>query len=310
MESIKKTNSNTNISKQEFRAPKKSKHRFKVWFLIILIFLFSFSLFIARNKSLQIKEIKVVSTKAVDPDIVKDFISEKISGHYLFFYNKSSIFIYPENEIKKDFFLHFPRLYNVDLKLKNKELIVTVAERLSYVTYCKDVLDLDNECYFVDKDGNVFAQAPTFVGSVYTKIYFEPARDDIYISNDLLPSSHFQNLKTYIDEFSVDFKKVPKIIIQDKMATFYINKGNTDEKFLIYVDLSENVSSRILNLKSSIDNSSLGDLVKKNISDLYSIDLRYPTKLYYKRVSEMKTPEFLDIPSSENSENTNEKPIQ
>jgi len=152
---------------------KKKKRRKRIWLIIIFvgILLFLYSLiYVSRDARLLIVEVMVREENTIDKEEIEQAVRDMLAGHYIWVIPKTNALIYPRWSIKQSLLEEFPRLKSVNLDLSGfQTLIISVEERAPFALYCARVFNLteDSDCYFIDKDGFIFAQAPSFSGVAY-----------------------------------------------------------------------------------------------------------------------------------------------
>src|SRR5690606_30026068 len=69
----------------------------------------------------------------------------------------------------------FPKIENIDVDVDNGDTVmVHIGERSAHSLWCIDreyESLFEEECYFADSEGLLYARAPYFSGTVYMKIY-------------------------------------------------------------------------------------------------------------------------------------------
>src|SRR3989344_3974534 len=91
------------------------------------------------------------------------------------FLNKA--LFYPKSAIRRSLASTYPRLKDIELRVKSGgALLISVTEREPLYTWCgENIPETDTAenqiCYFLDKEGYVFDEAPYFSGDVYFKFY-------------------------------------------------------------------------------------------------------------------------------------------
>ncbi len=111
----------------------------------------------------RIRRISVDGSEALPKDAITAFIREHISGSYLGILPKDHILFYPAKNLEAGIERQFPTLARVDLSRENLSAIrVAVVSREPEVIWCQS-----ERCFFMDKTGFVFAEAPETATPLY-----------------------------------------------------------------------------------------------------------------------------------------------
>lgn len=267
------------------------KKRQKNFLVKILLSIFALSLifvclaYLSRISALNIGEIKVTSNKAVDTDMIKMAVEKKIAGNYLWFFPKTNILFYPKNSIKRDLFNQFKRLNNIALSIKNNKLLeISLTERTALYTWCGNTIDLvvgvpsDKKCYFMDKDGFIFDEAPYFSGEVYFKFYGLASIGTYFSENNFKQLIYFKDtlVAMKFKPFSLSIEDNGNI----KIFLSNLNKTTIEPYLILKVDSDfQNVAE---NLEAAMSTEPLQSNFKNKYSSLQYIDLRFGNKIVYK----------------------------
>lgn len=135
---------------------------------------------------------------------IESIASRDLSGRYLFVFPKSNIILAPRNRIKRDLMSEIPRLASVGLQVSSAgKLNVSVTERTPFALYCADISDLTlpSGCYFIDKTGFIFSEAPSFSGDVYF-IYTQTPSPEAQLGIVYMPADRFKSLSDFASELN------------------------------------------------------------------------------------------------------------
>lgn len=270
------------------------RRRQKVLLTKIAIFAFAFIfgmtllVLISRIPGLNINSVEVKGNKVVDAADIKSVVDQTISGKYLWLFPKTNILFYPKGHIVSALQDSFKRLKDVDASLTGRNTLgVTVSERAPLFTWCgvkvPDTQKSDT-CYFLDKDGYIFDEAPYFSGEVYFKFY-----GDVVLENGNPAGSYF---------LKPDFAKIVtlKTMLEGmglRPAAFYKDTGEDAKIFLsnsttsvmgpeILFKTSDDLARVAENLQAAIITDPLKSNLKSKYSSLLYIDLRFGNKVYFK----------------------------
>ena len=143
----------------------------------VLVFLF----FVAgggvsHNARWQISAINILGAQAVDANLVRSAVEEKLQGNYYLVYARSNSYLFSKRDIETGLIQKFLRLAEVEVhKADDHTIVVQVVERKPFALWCGEVYNREvyelNDCWFIDKTGFVFDRAPVFSEGVYPEIY-------------------------------------------------------------------------------------------------------------------------------------------
>lgn len=271
------------------------KQRQKVSLSKILLFLFALSIvifflaYISRMAGLNISSVEITGNKVIDTEILKAIVEKEIQGKYLWFFPRTNVLFYPKNDIKNELSNRFKRLKDINFSIRDREiLVVSMTERAGLYTWCgitlPEINTAEQKCYFLDKDGYIFDEAPYFSGEVYFKFYGETILDD----NGIPSGSYFS---PHIFSELILFKETLETIGLKPVVSYIENNG--DIKILL-ARKNESIGPEIIfkadadfqklaeNLQAALTTEPLQSNFDKKYSSLLYIDLRFGNKVYYK----------------------------
>ncbi len=196
-----------------------------------------------------------------------------------------NIFILSTNRIKSDLAATFPNITDLNVK---KELfhglIINFEKRIQIGIWCQPKVDprltdgqepqADN-CYYFDKEGIIFKEAPQTEGALILKIE-DLKKREVSLGNQVLSNEQltfitkFNNKITENNQFKIiEFKIAPS-------ANFDL-EAVTDRGWSIYLNQNQDPVSEANNLFTI-----LNEVIKSKASNLEYIDLRLPSRIFYK----------------------------
>ncbi len=266
---------------------KKKKKQFKIKSSVavfVFIVILAIPPIISHLPALTIQNIEITGNAVLTQEELRDYVKEKISGNYFKLFSKSNIFIYPKSKTEKSIMQDFFRLESVNFSFKNlKSIAVHVEERKPFAVWCSsEIVDktvvFHDECYFIDKEGFVFSQAPDFSGNVYVRYYGLITLADTSASRQFFPSEEFKKVSSFITQIdSLGFHITDAVLYEDSDVELYTVSGGK-----ILLTTREDFSVTFENFQSLLgDKTSVSD--KSNfIEKLDYVDLRFGKKLYFK----------------------------
>lgn len=254
-------------------------------FFVVIFSIFGLLVWGAHSEKIRISNVSTQGNRVVLNKDIKTEILKSLTGNYFWIFPKNNIFIYPKQQIKKDILKTFSRIDKVEIKMVDLNTIdVAVNERVPFALWCGNSLyktgrTILDKCYFLDKNGFIFIQAPDFSGNVYFEFY-GVIKNEI-IGEQFLPKKEFERIISFRDLLINANIKVNKFLI-DKSNGDYIFYLNNKNKTAIFFNKSEDFNKMFYNLKSAID-TKISETGEKNIfKNLKYIDLRFKNKVLFK----------------------------
>ena len=283
------------IIKKTRRKKLFEKSRFLAWRSIIFIMLFLVLIGIlawqSGNKKALIDKIEVLGNEVVNQKDILRIVQSELAGKYAWLFHKDNIFIYPQNNIKEKLLVLDKRIRDVNVYRDSLTAIaVEISERKPAYMWCelvKERPDLESaegaggspasgsnqkKCFFLDKTGYIFAEAPQFSGSVFFTFYGYRKYADAPLGNFLFEERDFERL--------IAFKEKIKKLGFEPAGLVEKEEGDFD---LILEDESKIMFNQKQNLADVLENfDSSIDTIKAGKKDLEYIDLRFGNKVFYK----------------------------
>ena len=278
-----------------------------VVFVILLIGLCSY---IAHRQAVRIRHVELSGGILVSEDEVENETLDFLSGSYLFLFPKNNIFYYPHSALENDLRTNFGRIDTISIKQKNfHTLSIAITERKPVALWCNEVnpsthTSTDN-CYFMDDQSVIFAEAPVFSGDAYFKYYGVqessfptlPSQSDTtsatstetasaLIANTTHPigsryiasTTAFQSIGKFVD-LTRTLGLHPQYLFEPSPGQFTLVIGGGGK---VYFNTDETFSKIGSNLQALISRIPvLTPSVSHDVPVEY-IDLRYGNKLFYK----------------------------
>src|SRR3989344_592375 len=240
--------------------------------------------FISRLGRLNIASTAVSGNKVVDAEIIKEKVNKDLAGYYFWLFPKTNIFFYPKNKIKENLALDLKRLENISLEVGDDRVLqISVSEREALYMWCGEIIlteTVPNEkekCYFLDKNGFIFDEAPYFSGEVYFKFYGETR--DSYFAKENFPQL------VLFKETLGQMKLKPTVLYKMQNGDIKILLSSTNSSLAnpeIILKSDSDLGIVAENLSAALDTEPLKTDFKKKYSSLIYIDLRFGNKVYYK----------------------------
>lgn len=254
-------------------------------FLLLIAFVFLFS-WLSKLPSIQIKNIEVEGNAIISKAEITDFIKKEISGEYFLLFSKKNFFLYPKGVIERKLADNFKRIEKIEIKSKGLNyLVVNLIERKPYSLWCDGGGNSDKiesasseKCYFLDKNGFVFSEAPEFSGNTFFR-YYGLLKEDNPVGGNYMESLKFKEIRGFVD--SLKILGINSVKFHASSEDDY--EIDLDNGGKIIFDDKQLLTKTLENLESVLDEIGLG---KSSSTDsavkLDYVDLRFGNKVFYK----------------------------
>lgn len=299
--------SRKNVSKQSTVFIKKKKRRnitlSVLIFVIIATGLFSLSA-LSKLSYLSIGDINVQFDKNTDQKIVAS-IGQIISGKYMNIFSKSNIYLYPKKEIISFINKNFPNTGSVSMSIgPYNSLNISIKEKSATAIVCPFLPDFGNDntdkknnedCYYADDKGFVYAKAPDFSGNVYKKIFLPEISNEsttTSIVGSLATSTEiYRGIIQFMDKVEKNNIYTESILVkEDGEYELYVYNpifsdkisSSTDASIaVVYFGTHDEVDKELSNLIAFWNNMTSLAKEKKNQIEFQNIDVRHGNHIYY-----------------------------
>ncbi len=269
----------------------KRKKRRALW---KKIFLFSFVFavviggltYLSRIPKFNIQTVEASGNTIVDSSAIQSVAKESMAGHYLGLFPKTNFLLYPKTAVENSLRASFSRLDGVTLTTKGRETLhVAVTEREGKYTWCGiSIENTDQKCYFLDKSGYIFDEAPYFSGDIYTKFYgADGVNVDTPIGSQFASSVLFTKLAAFKDSvIAMDLKPRAFGLTGDDVYMYLPKTITSPNGPQVIFKQGADFAKVAEDLQAALVAEPLKSDFKNKYSTLLYIDLRYDNKVYYK----------------------------
>ncbi len=249
---------------------------------IVLFFVLSLVIGLAifsGHEKIRIQTIIVSGNAAVSADDVLAVANRDMAGRYFYLFSRSNSLIFPRFKIKKDLLSEIKTIKDLDISWDDwQQISIKITERKPYSVWCgNDMKITDAKCYFVDKEGYIYGEAPAFSGSIFIKDYGLADQADAPVSGNGI-GRYYLPRQVYMQIF-----RLVGLLDQINIKVISVYFDGTDYKFglesgpeIIFNDKSTFESS-FSNLFSAIETKNLD--LENNADKISYIDLRFDNKI-------------------------------
>jgi len=242
-------------------------------FAICLLFLISLGVFFFLPK-LKIKRIEVSGNKEISLGKIKDILSYK------------NIFLATEERIKADMLKEFPQISEliVSRNLFEREIKISIKEREEFGIVCQiekpasptEVgADKIKNCFYIDREGIIFKEAPQTSGSLVILIK-DYSNRDYKIGEKIFDTGLISFISEIKDKLLDD---IDLRVVDFNISSFPSEdlKVVTNEGWYILFNLQKETADQLTALKAVLD-----EKIKDARKNLQYVDLRIENRVYYK----------------------------
>ena len=245
---------------------RKKKRRFKgILLLTCLIFLIVLGYILFFSPIFKIRSIEVSGNKEVEAEEIKNS------------FTYGNIFLVSENKIKNDLIKKIPKIGDLEISknLIKRSIKLTIEERGRLGIACQ-VKEETEDCFYIDKKGIIFEDAPQTSGSLILLIK-DYSQREFYLGKKIFE----QRIVDFISQARQDLSSEIGLTALDfNVLSFPLKdlKVMTNEGWYIIFDLEGDIKNQLLSLKAALEEKILGE-ERKNLE---YIDLRIENRIYYK----------------------------
>ncbi len=236
-----------------------------LWSVSVAIFVFIMWSFFA-SPFFKITDIKLPENDIVTANDIRKIMSDSAP-----FDLGENLFILSKSNIKTTLTAAFPTItgINVEKELFNG-LTVRYEKRIPIGIWCGKI-----NCYYFDKEGIIFKEAPLTEGGLILKIE-DSGNKEVSLGEKAINA----DLLKFIMEFNnklLDSGQIKVVEFKIGPSADFDLKAVTANGWLIYLDQNQNPALAASNLFTI-----LNEVIKNKISSLEYIDLRIPSRVFYK----------------------------
>jgi hypothetical protein len=230
-----------------------------------------------RYPKFQVTTIDVVGANVIDQQDVLDFVHQELLGKWLWIFPRTSVLLINDKAIEKDLKKQFSRIETVSVKRTNlHSMVINLKEFDAVYLWCTKVED---DCYFMDKQGVVYSKAPVFSGTAYPKVFTGAPLDNLPFRGmnnvDLARVAQFQEKLSEINITPVAFRSISN---RELRIDFLHNKTIAE----LRIDPQTPTDTSLEYLFSGIRTEPLSSLFHNENKKLLYIDVRFSNKVVYK----------------------------
>ena len=267
------------------------RRRVLIWRLVITLVILGGLLgglvVFLRLPVLAIKNIEVQGASALDKAELAAVAESVLQNNFTGLFPRKNFLIYPRRQIKETLSERFQRIEQMSLKVEEDNiLVVEIKERQGEYLWCGLDPTLSKECFFTDRQGYIFDQAPYFSGNVYFKIYSLPVRAGLpynssaisRIGSQVFPPEDFMRLTEL--KHRMETLRLAPVYFWIKQEGECVARGSAG--FEIFFLCTGNLEETAENLSAALQAEPFAPDYEKRLPDLLYLDLRHDNKVFFK----------------------------
>lgn len=239
---------------------KRQRRRKKLLLYIAVLFCFVLVLVGVYSSILRVRGVEVTGAKHTNVEVVKLDVENLLLKNRLLILPNNNVVFYPNNKIEEFILKTYPSVEKVEVSVSPKKIIkVEITDRFPLGVWCAET------CYFYDDQGIVFKESFKYTGPIFTAWEKKPMASVSYLE------------KVSCEE-----------LCTNKLFSEFLS-NNQIEKAIISPDMVEYVSANGYYIKAGFDATTTMDHIKKIseqkpgfLNTLEYVDVRFPTKIFYK----------------------------
>ncbi|MFA6256882.1 MAG: hypothetical protein WCT29_01075 [Candidatus Paceibacterota bacterium] len=261
-------------------------NRFLVY-VVLFVGVVALSAYLSRLPGINIETIETEGNNIVDSQVITSLVENEMAGKYLWLFPKTNVLFYPKDRIKEVLAQEERRLGEITLSVKNNRVLhIKVSEREPLYTWCGESLPISggesSKCFFLDKEGYIFDEAPYFSGDVYFKFYGAKGVTVLKPTGSYFAQENFANLTQFKEAVrELKLNPVALYLKEDGDVELFLSSTVNPEPMILFradantEDLSEN-------LAAALGTEPLKTKMEKQYPKLEYLDLRFDNKVYSK----------------------------
>ncbi len=260
------------------------KHRFVYALLIVVMSVSFIGLlgFLSHRDGYLIVEIQSKGNTLLPGADIASETKEFLAGSYLALFPKNNIFLLRKGALIAALQSAFPVIESADVKkLSFTSIAIEVREREPYALWCSLQVDIGHPCFFVDRNGLLFYEAPIFSEQVYLT-FSENGGRILSVGEHVFTETRFSEFFFFIQSLDTLGLNVKEIRIEP-------GAGDLEDYALVLGQGTELFISNSLELDRTLENITdfFSDQTLMSSRDAFLegisyIDFRFGNKVYYK----------------------------
>jgi len=250
---------------------------------------------ISKLNSLAINSVEVYGTDPAIVTQIQTVTDQALQGNYIGLFARDNRFLYSRRSVVKIIEAVSSQIERAEVTVNSQQaLVVTITEKNATAIVCGSLPDFENNqliiekdtrCYFVDRSGRIFEEAPLFVGTAHKRYYFPDMKDGVVD----MTQPEFEHLQKFYDDVRTAGIPAQAILIKPEGEyELYVPYGNTASSkelsgtTIVYFNAVGDISVEKANFISFWSSMLQEARTKQQTLSFGSIDLRYGSNVFYR----------------------------
>jgi cell division septal protein FtsQ len=265
---------------------KKTLIRRSITLLISVLCIAGSIIFIFHLDNFRIGTVSVIGTTSISEAEVKDLAKAVIDGSYGHVLPRNSILLYPKQEITSTLHSKFLKVLSVKVQRDGlRGITISIQERTPFALWCgSDILTakVNGKCYFMDSDGLLYTEAPTFSSDVYLQYYGGTIEGKNILGKHYLPATDFKNLDRFVRTLISSGVETKHILVSDGSIEIYLGEKETPFSTRLRFSLAQPYDKSLSAFNTFISAQTTMTTVQKYLKTVEYINFRFGNKIYSK----------------------------
>lgn len=273
------------------REKKRFKKKFFIYLFSIFIIIWAF-IYAMNHPYLRLGGLRINGQKTLIQSDIESSVRRNIDTKILGIIPRDNMFFFRNSFLESYLKKEFPKINNIEVSVDDAEdIIITICERSAHSLWCLNKefeFEFNEECYFADETGLLYARAPYFSGNIYLKLFILPEENkQDYIGTFIKDTEGFILLFNFLDQIEQnhslridrvyfnEFNDV-KITIARLEDTLY-----PDKKVYIHYNQSDSYEKILRDIGITLNFKEFREEFAKRSERLESIDVRFDGRIFY-----------------------------
>lgn len=277
---------------QKTRREKRRLRKKILYISLAIITIFLTGLYVMNHQYLKLQNIEIKGQKTLIAADVEKVANDYLQKKYLWLLPRSNIFLFNQKGLERMLSEDFPKIDDINVSVDGAEkVVISIGERSAHSLWCvnQEYENIfDEECYFADNEGLLYARAPYFSGDVYLKFFIQPFdKEESYIGSKVKSSKEFDRLFLFLAELENQFSlKIERAYFDDfGDVRIQISRLNNiiypEKEVFIYYNQQDTYEIILRNIGIILDFKEFKNTFKKQSDKLESIDVRFDGRIFY-----------------------------
>lgn len=244
---------------------------------LLVIGVVAISSYVLGRDEITIRQVIVDGNEVVTDVAIQTLVQGELQGKFAYLFPKKSIFLYQRKKLEAKILDTFKRAQTASVSFVDFQSIsVTIEERSPYALWCRVGIEETNkndDCYFLDEKGFIYATAPHFSGNTFFRFYGSTEQPSP-VGEHFLSRGTFREIVFFVNTLGT--------ITPKPISLFITSKINMDVTLISGVRLlvrrDTSLTQTLENIQSFFESA---EYQERGDKVLDYVDFRFGNKVYY-----------------------------